>query len=102
MPRRILQGTVVSTANAKTITVSLERRGMPPVQKKTVRRNKKYHAHDPHDRAQLGETVRIRECAPISRTKRWELLSEADVAVPPPVVDTPVEEPVNTTEGDAT
>lgn len=77
MPKRILQGTVVSAANAKTITVNVERRFMHPVQKKTVRRNKKYHAHDPNGVAKVGDTVRIRECAPISRTKRWELLTEA-------------------------
>ena len=77
MPRRTLQGRVVSTANEKTITVSVERRFMHPVQKKTVRRNKKYRAHDPLGTARLGDTVRIRERSPVSKTKRWEIVGEA-------------------------
>jgi len=75
MPKRVLRGRVVSAARAKTVTVSVERRFLHPVQKKTVRRTKKYQAHDEAGTAGLGDIVRIRECPPVSRTKRWELLA---------------------------
>ena len=75
MPKRILQGRVVSAACAKTVTVRVERRFLHPVQKKTVRRSKKYQAHDAAGTAKLGDMVRIRECPPVSRTKRWEVLA---------------------------
>lgn len=74
MPKRILQGTVTSDFNAKTVTVSVERRFKHPVLKKTVRRTKKYRAHDEANEFRVGDTVRIRECAPISKSKRWEVL----------------------------
>ena len=74
MPKRILEGRVVSAACERTVTVRVERRFLHPVQKKTVRRSKKYSAHDADGIAKLGDIVRIRECAPISRTKRWEVL----------------------------
>ncbi|MCC6305509.1 MAG: 30S ribosomal protein S17 [Rhodobacteraceae bacterium] len=77
MPRRILQGTVTSDKNAQTITVLVERRFKHPVLQKTVRRSKKYRAHDPAQEFKVGDTVRIRECAPISKTKRWEVVTEA-------------------------
>lgn len=76
MPRRILQGKVVSDRNAQTVTVQVERRFTHPVMKKTVRRTKKYRAHDPGDTLKVGDAVRIRECAPISKTKRWEVVAE--------------------------
>lgn len=75
MPRRILQGTVVSDKNDKTITVSVERAFQHPVLKKTVRKSKKYRAHDETNLAKAGETVRIIECAPKSKSKRWELVT---------------------------
>lgn len=77
MPKRILQGTVVSTANDKTVTVLVERRFTHPAMRKTVRFSKKYRAHDETNACQQGQTVRIIECAPKSRTKRWEVLAEA-------------------------
>ncbi|MEO1562565.1 MAG: 30S ribosomal protein S17 [Pseudomonadota bacterium] len=77
MPKRILQGTVTSDKNAQTVTVSVERRFTHPVLKKTIRKSKKYRAHDPKDQFKVGDTVRIQECAPISKTKRWEVLVEA-------------------------
>jgi len=76
MPRRILQGTVVSDKNEKTVVVNVERRFTDPVMKKTVRRSKKYHAHDESNSAKMGEMVRIRECPPISKKKRWEVIRD--------------------------
>jgi small subunit ribosomal protein S17 len=69
MPKRILQGTVVSDKNAKTIVVEVERRYTHPLLKKTVRRSKKYHAHDEANVFKVGDQVSIEECAPISRNK---------------------------------
>ena len=74
MPKRILQGTVTSDANEQTVTVLVERRFTHPVLKKTVRRTKKYRAHDAQNTFKVGDTVRIIECAPKSKTKRWEVL----------------------------
>jgi small subunit ribosomal protein S17 len=76
MPKRILQGVVISDKNEKTVVVSVERRFIDPLLKKTVRRTKKYHAHDAENGAKIGDIVRIQECAPISRNKRWVLLEE--------------------------
>ena len=77
MPKRILQGTVTSDKNAQTITVLVERRFTHPVMKKTVRQSKKYRAHDALNQFKVGDTVRIQECAPISKSKRWEVLVDA-------------------------
>ncbi len=74
MPKRILQGVVVSDKPDKTVVVLVERRFTHPMMKKTVRRTKKYHAHDEANEAKLGDIVRIQECRPISRTKSWTLL----------------------------
>lgn len=75
MPKRILQGTVVSDTNDKTVTVSVERRFTHPVMKKTVRKSKKYRAHDPENSFKTGDIVRIQECAPVSKNKRWEVVA---------------------------
>ncbi len=75
MPRRILQGTVVSDKGDKTITVLIERRVMHPIYKKIIRRTKRYHAHDERNDFKIGDIVRIRECRPISKTKTWEVLA---------------------------
>ena len=75
MPKRILQGTVTSNANAQTVTVSVERRFKHPVLQKTIRKSKKYRAHDENNEYKVGETVRIQECAPKSKTKRWEVVA---------------------------
>jgi small subunit ribosomal protein S17 len=77
MPRRILQGVVTSDKNEQTVTVRVERRFTHPVMKKTVRFSKKYRAHDPENQFKVGDTVRIIECAPISKTKRWKVVTEA-------------------------
>jgi small subunit ribosomal protein S17 len=74
MPKRILQGTVTSNANAQTVTVSVERRFKHPVLQKTIRKSKKYRAHDETNQFNVGDVVRIQECAPKSKTKRWEVL----------------------------
>ena len=72
MPKRVLQGVVVSDKNAKTIVVNVERRFTHPMMGKTVRRSKKYHAHDEKGEFKAGDVVRIRECKPISKLKTWE------------------------------
>ena len=76
MPKRILAGVVTSDANAQTVTVSVERRFKHPVLQKTIRKSKKYRAHDEAEKFAVGDTVRIIECAPKSKTKRWEVIAE--------------------------
>ncbi len=76
MPRRILQGVVVSDKNEKTVVVQVERRFTHPVLKKTVRLTKKYHAHDEESRFKEGDVVRIEECPPVSKKKRWKVLQQ--------------------------
>ncbi len=77
MPKRVLQGTVVSDTNEKTVVVRVDRAFTHPVMKKTVRRSKKYHAHDEANSAKVGDTVWIEECPPISKNKRWTLVQNA-------------------------
>lgn len=74
MPKRVLQGVVVSDKGEKTIVVKVERRFTHPVMKKTVRRSKNYHAHDEANAATVGQTVFIEECRPYSKTKTWKLV----------------------------
>ena len=76
MPKRILEGVVVSDKNDKTIVVKVERRLTHPVLKKTVRLSKKYHAHDEKNEAKTGEVVRIQETRPLSKQKRWILVEK--------------------------
>lgn len=76
MPRRVLQGTVVSDANEKTITVRVERKVAHPVYKKTIRRSKKYAVHDEKNQFKVGDKVQIIESAPVSKTKRWQVVYE--------------------------
>jgi small subunit ribosomal protein S17 len=80
MPKRILQGVVVSDKNDKTIVVLVERRFTHPVMKKTVRRSKKYHAHDEANLAKAGDVVRIEECRPLSRQKTWMLVDKVEAS----------------------
>ena len=80
MPKRILQGVVVSDKNDKTIVVKVERRLRHPVFKKTVRMSKKYHAHDEKNEAKTGEIVRIQETRPLSKQKRWTLVEKIDAS----------------------
>jgi small subunit ribosomal protein S17 len=75
MPRRILQGTIVSNKNNKTLVVRVERKVMPPLYKKYVRKSKKFHAHYENTllNFSIGEKVKIRECKPVSKLKCWEI-----------------------------
>ncbi len=75
MPKRILQGTVTSDKNDQTVTVMVERRFTHPVLKKTIRKSKKYRAHDPQNSFKVGDNVRIQECPPVSKSKRWEVVT---------------------------
>jgi small subunit ribosomal protein S17 len=74
MPKRVLQGTVVSDKADKTIVVSVERRIMHPIYKKFLRRSKRYMAHDEANRFKVGDVVKIVECRPLSARKRWQVL----------------------------
>ncbi|MBL6845405.1 MAG: 30S ribosomal protein S17 [Planktomarina sp.] len=76
MPKRILSGVITSNQNAQTVTVSVERRFKHPLLQKTVRKSKKYRAHDEQNAFNVGDLVRIQECAPKSKTKRWEVIAE--------------------------
>mgnify|MGYP005806269557 CR=1 FL=1 len=75
MPKRVLQGTVVSDKNDKTVVVRVERRFAHPLLQKTVRRSKKYKAHDENNQVKVGDVVSIEECAPISKDKCWKVIS---------------------------
>ncbi len=79
MPKRVLQGVVVSDKGEKTVIVKVERRFMHPLYKKYIRRSKRYAAHDETNAVTVGAQVRIEECRPISKTKRWVVLG-GDVA----------------------
>lgn len=90
MPKRILQGVVVSDACDKTVIVRVERRVMHPVYKKFIMRSKKYAAHDQDNSFKTGQQVRIEECQPISKRKRWIVLRDETAAAksaPAPVVE---------------
>ncbi len=76
MPRRTLQGTVVSDKGEKSVVVKVEGRVMHPLYKKFIRQSKKYAAHDETNAVKIGDKVKIRECAPISKRKTWEVLTE--------------------------
>ncbi|MGH7091398.1 MAG: 30S ribosomal protein S17 [Stellaceae bacterium] len=82
MPKRVLQGVVVSDKGDKTVIVRVERRVMHPVYKKFITQSKNYAAHDEHNAKKTGDTVRIEESRPLSKRKRWIVLSEAGVGVP--------------------
>ncbi|MFN4278412.1 MAG: 30S ribosomal protein S17 [Ferrovibrio sp.] len=77
MPKRVLQGVVVSNKGNKTIVVKVERRIMDPVYKKFIRRSKNYHAHDENNSRKEGEVVWIQESKPISKLKRWVVVENA-------------------------
>lgn len=78
MPKRVLQGTVVSDKNDKTVVVRVERRFTHPAMKKTVRTTKKYKAHDEANTHKVGDTVFIQESKPVSKDKRWTVVTGAD------------------------
>lgn len=77
MPKRVMQGVVVSDKQDKTVTVLVERRVMHPLYKKYVKKSKKYAAHDEANSYKEGDQVSIRECRPLSKNKRWEVLTES-------------------------
>jgi len=74
MPRRVLQGKVVGSACDKSVSVLVERRVMHPLYHKFITRSKKFAAHDEANECQVGDSVRIRECRPMSKTKTWEVI----------------------------
>ena len=77
MPKRIMQGVVVSDRMDKTVVVNVERKFPHPLYKKYIKRSKRYHAHDENNTHKVGDTVSIQECRPLSKTKRWEVVSSA-------------------------
>ena len=83
MPKRILQGVVVSDVQDKTVVVRVERRVMHPVYKKFITRSKKYAAHDDVNAHKVGDVVRIQESRPISKSKHWVVVAEQAVAARP-------------------
>ena len=74
MPRRVMTGLIVSDKGDKTVVVNVERTFLHPVMKKTVRRSKKFHAHDESNAFKVGQVVEIQECPPRSKLKRWEVV----------------------------
>jgi len=76
MPKRVIQGVVVSDKMDKTVTVKVSRRIKHPLYKKFINQSKKYAAHDENNTCKIGDTVSIRECKPISKRKKWEVLAE--------------------------
>ena len=76
MPKRILQGTVVSNSSDKTVTVVVERLEKHPVLGKIVRKSKKFAAHDENNQHNVGDIVRIQECRPLSKSKTWVVLGD--------------------------
>jgi small subunit ribosomal protein S17 len=74
MPRRVLEGKVVSNKNAKTVTVLVERKVRDPLYGKIMRRSAKYAAHDETNQWNIGDQVSIEECRPLSRTKKWRVI----------------------------
>ena len=78
MPKRIMQGVVVSDKMDKTVVVNVERRTQHPLYKKFIRRSKKYVAHDENNTCKEGDVVQIQECRPISKRKNWEVITAAE------------------------
>jgi len=76
MPKRVLQGVVVSDKMDKSVVVRVERRVMHPVYKKYIKRSAKYTAHDEHNACKVGDIVQIMESRPLSKTKTWVVVSE--------------------------
>ena len=76
MPKRILQGVVVSDKQDKTVVISVERQVMHPVYKKIVKKSKKFAAHDENNQCKVGDRVSIQECRPISKNKSWTVISD--------------------------
>ncbi len=87
MPKRVLTGTVVSDKNDKTVVVKVERKVKHPLYGKIIRRSKKYHAHDEANLVKEGQTVRIEECAPISKNKTWRVITDAAASAAAPATE---------------
>lgn len=77
MPKRVLQGVVVTKPGDKTVKVKVQRRVVHPKYKKIITLSKNYAAHDESNKVQVGDKIKIRECRPMSRTKRWEVVTGA-------------------------
>jgi len=75
MPRRLLEGKVTSNKCDKTVTVIVERRVKDPIYGKIIRKSAKYAAHDETNQWSIGDTVVIEECRPISKSKKWKVVS---------------------------
>ena len=95
MPKRILTGTVVSDKTDKTVTVLVERKVKHPLYGKIIRRSKKYHAHDEANEFKPGDTVRIEETQPISKTKTWPCMTGSSRRCPAVEADLDVAEAGN-------
>jgi small subunit ribosomal protein S17 len=76
MPKRTLNGVVITDKVDKSVTVRVDRRVMHPLYKKYIQRSRKFAVHDPENRFKIGDTIVIRECPPVSKRKRWEVVSE--------------------------
>ncbi|WP_455474961.1 30S ribosomal protein S17 [Bartonella sp. B30(2025)] len=79
MPKRVLQGVVISDKNEKTVVVKVERHYPHPLLKKTVRKSKKYQAHDEKNQFKVGDQIFIQESKPISKNKRWIVVEDGVV-----------------------
>jgi small subunit ribosomal protein S17 len=87
MPCRVLQGVVVSDASHKTVVVRVEKSVKHPVYKKYISRSCKYAVHDPENTYKIGDMIRIIECRPISKTKKWHVMNDTktpEVKAPKP------------------
>ena len=76
MPKRVMQGVVVSDKMEKTVVVNVERKFPHPLYKKYIKRSKSYHVHDNSNNCKVGDIVSIQECRPLSKTKRWEVIAD--------------------------
>ena len=76
MPKKILNGIVISNKPNKTITVLVERKYQHPVLKKVIKAKKKYSVHDEENKYKDGDLVTIRECQPYSKSKKFEVIGE--------------------------
>ena len=74
MPRRILSGKVVKKSGDKTVSVLISRQTTHPIYKKIMRLSKKYLAHDSDNSVSVGDSVKIQETRPLSKSKSWEII----------------------------
>ena len=79
--RKTRVGVVISDKMDKTVTVTVERQFLHPLYGKAVKRTKKYHAHDEKNESHVGDTVRITETRPLSKTKRWRVVGLTERSV---------------------